>query len=102
MEILPPALTSLISELERLPGVGPKSAYRLAFHLLRTSRASVERLSRALAELKDGVGFCETCAFISAGPQCPICLDPRRDQATICVVEEPTDVVAIERTGEVQ
>ena len=91
---------NLIDELGRLPGVGPKSAHRLAFHLLRTPRESVERLSRALAELKDGVGFCEVCAFISEGPQCGICADPRRDQTLLCVVEEPTDVIAIERTGE--
>lgn len=100
MSFLPPALTSLIEELERLPGVGPKSAYRLAFHLLRTPTASIERLSRSLAELKGGVGFCEVCSFISAGARCPICEDPRRDDSLLCVVEEPTDVIAIERTGE--
>jgi recombination protein RecR len=100
LEILPPALTAVIEELERLPGIGPKSAHRLAFHLLRTQRTSVDRLAAALAQLRDGVGFCETCAFISAGPQCPICADSRRDDNLICVVEEPTDVIAIERTGE--
>jgi recombination protein RecR len=100
MDFLPPALTALINELGRLPGMGPKSAHRLAFHLLRTQRGSVERLSAALAELHDGVEFCRTCSFIAAGPQCPICADPRRDDAVICVVEEPTDVIAIERTGE--
>ena len=100
MDFLPPALTALIQELERLPGMGPKSANRLAFHLLRTQKGSVDRLSKALAGLHDGVGFCKTCAFISAGHQCPICADPRRDDTLICVVEEPTDVIAIERTGE--
>jgi recombination protein RecR len=100
LEILPPALTALIQELERLPGVGPKSAHRLAFHILRTPAASVERLSRALGELKQGVGFCRTCGFMAAGPLCPVCADPRRDDALLCVVEEPIDVVAIERTGE--
>lgn len=100
MDFLPPALSALIEELERLPGMGPKSANRLAFHLLRTQRGSVARLSRALAALHDGVGFCKTCAFISAGEECPICADPRRDDRLICVVEEPTDVIAIERTGE--
>ena len=100
MDFLPPALSALITELERLPGMGPKSANRLAFHLLRTQRGHVERLSHALAQLHDGVGFCHTCAFISAGDQCPICLDPRRDDTVMCVVEEPTDVIAIERTGE--
>jgi recombination protein RecR len=100
LEILPPALTAVIEELARLPGIGPKSAHRLAFHLLRTQRTSVDRLAGALAVFRDGVGFCETCAFISAGPQCPICADHRRDPSLICVVEEPTDVIAIERTGE--
>ena len=100
MEFLPRALSALVEELERLPGVGPKSAHRLAFHLLRTPRESVERLSRALAQLKDGVAFCEVCAFISEGPRCGICADPRRDQSLLCVVEEATDVIAIERTGE--
>jgi recombination protein RecR len=100
LEFLPRALSALIEELERLPGVGPKSAHRLAFHLLRTPRESVERLSRALAQLKDGVAFCEVCAFISEGPLCGICADPGRDQGLLCVVEEATDVIAIERTGE--
>jgi recombination protein RecR len=100
LEFLPRALSALIEELERLPGVGPKSAHRLAFHLLRTPRESVERLSRALAQLKDGVAFCEVCAFISEGPRCGICADPGRDQSLLCVVEEATDVIAIERTGE--
>lgn len=100
MEILPPALTAVIEEMQRLPGIGPKSAHRLAFHLLRTQRASVERLAAALGQLREGVGFCETCAFISAGPQCPICADPRREDSLMCVVEQPTDVIAIERTAE--
>ncbi|MHB8509985.1 MAG: recombination mediator RecR [Candidatus Dormibacteria bacterium] len=98
--MLPRALTALVGELERLPGVGPKSAQRLAFHLLRTPTASVERLARALSEVKQSVGFCKTCAFICEGDRCPICLDMRRDDSLLCVVEEPTDVVAIERTGD--
>ncbi len=100
MEFLPPALTALIGELQRLPGMGPKSAHRLAFHLLRTPRTGVERLSRAMAELHDGVQFCQTCSFIAAAPECAICADPRRDDTLMCVVEEPTDVIASERTGE--
>jgi recombination protein RecR len=100
VDFLPPALVALIGELERLPGMGPKSAHRLAFHLLRTPRRSVERLSQTLAELHDGVEFCRTCSFISAGPQCAICADSRRDDSVICAVEEPTDVIAIERSGE--
>jgi len=100
VEFLPPALQALINELERLPGMGPKSANRLAFHLLRAQPANVERLSLSLAALHAGVQFCTTCSFISAGPTCPICADPRRDDSVVCVVEEPTDVIAIERTGE--
>ena len=100
MEILPRALAALIEELQRLPGVGPKSAQRLAFHLLRAPRGNSERLARSLLEVRDGVGFCEVCSFISEGPRCPICADPRRDAAVICVVEEPMDVIAIERTAE--
>jgi recombination protein RecR len=100
MEILPRPLTALIEELERLPGVGPKSAHRLAFHLLRTPRASVDRLAQSLSLLKQSVGFCERCAFIAEGPLCPICADERRDSTVLCVVEEPIDVIAIERTGE--
>jgi recombination protein RecR len=100
LDILPRPLTALAEELERLPGVGPKSAQRLAFHLLRAPRASTERLARALGELKESVGFCQRCAFICQGPLCPVCTDTRRDDSIICVVEEPTDVVAIERTGE--
>jgi recombination protein RecR len=80
--------------------VGPKSAHRLAFHLLRTPAGSVERLARSLAELKQGVGFCRRCGFMAAAELCPICADPRRDDSLLCVVEEPIDVVAIERTGE--
>jgi recombination protein RecR len=80
--------------------VGPKSAQRLAFHILRAPAAGSERLAHALLLLHQSVGFCEVCSFIAEGPRCPICADPRRDDGVICVVEEPMDVVAIERTGE--
>ncbi len=100
MTILPRALAALIEELQALPGVGPKSAQRLAFHLLRAPRGSGERLARALGDLQEGISFCQRCAFIAEGPLCPICMDPRRDPTVICVVEEPTDVIAVERTGE--
>jgi recombination protein RecR len=100
LEILPPALTALIEELQHLPGVGPKSAHRLAFHLLRSPGPSLDRLARALLELNQGVQFCQVCSFISQEAVCPLCSDPRRDDSLICVVEEPTDVIAIERTGE--
>lgn len=90
----------LIDELGRLPGVGPKSAQRIAFHLLQADPQDVQRLVQTLSEVKDKVTFCETCGNVAEGPQCRICADPRRDPTAICVVEEPKDVVAIERTRE--
>ena len=90
----------LIDELGRLPGVGPKSAQRIAFHLLQADPQDVQRLVQTLSEVKDKVAFCETCGNVAEGPQCRICADTRRDPSAICVVEEPKDVVAIERTRE--
>jgi recombination protein RecR len=90
----------LIDELGRLPGVGPKSAQRIAFHLLQADPADVRRLVSALVEVKEKVRFCATCGNVAEGEQCRICADPRRDATSICVVEEPKDVVAIERTRE--
>jgi recombination protein RecR len=90
----------LIDELGRLPGVGPKSAQRIAFHLLAAEPADVTRLIASLQRVKDEVRFCRTCGNVAEAEQCRICLDARRDQSVICVVEEPKDVVAIERTRE--
>jgi recombination protein RecR len=90
----------LIDELGRLPGVGPKSAQRIAFHLLQADEVDVKRLVDALTEVKDKVRFCETCGNVAEAVQCKICADSRRDPTSICVVEEPKDVVAIERTRE--
>ena len=90
----------LIDELGRLPGIGPKSAQRIAFHLLAADPDDVTRLVSALTEVKDKVRFCEVCGNVAEAERCRICVDPRRDQALICVVEEPKDVVAIERTRE--
>ena len=90
----------LIDELGRLPGVGPKSAQRIAFHLLQADPVDVKRLVSALVEVKDKVRFCTVCGNVAQEEQCRICRDPRRDAALICVVEEPKDVVAIERTRE--
>ena len=90
----------LIDELGRLPGVGPKSAQRIAFHLLQADPADVRRLVTALTEVKDKVRFCITCGNVAQDEQCRICRDPRRDLTAICVVEESKDVVAIERTRE--
>jgi recombination protein RecR len=94
------AVQDLIDELGRLPGVGPKSAQRIAFHLLATDNQEVKRLVDALTEVKLRVRFCELCGNVAESERCRICLDPRRSDDVICVVEEPKDVVAIERTRE--
>jgi recombination protein RecR len=94
------AVQDLIDELGRLPGVGPKSAQRIAFHLLAADPVDVRRLVSALTEVKEKVRFCTICGNVAEEEQCRICRDPRRDVAVICVVEEPKDVVAIERTRE--
>lgn len=90
----------LIDELGRLPGVGPKGAQRIAFYLLAADPVDVRRLVDALTEVKDKVRFCTICGNVAEQEQCRVCRDPRRDLAVICVVEEPKDVVAIERTRE--
>jgi recombination protein RecR len=90
----------LIDELGRLPGVGPKSAQRIAFHVLAADPADVRRLAAVLVEVKDTVKFCSTCGNVAQETQCRICLDPRRDLTVLCVVEEPKDIVAVERTRE--
>ena len=94
------AVQDLIDELGRLPGVGPKSAQRIAFHLLAADAADVRRLADARTEVKLRVRFCEICGNVAESEQCRICRDPRRSAEVICVVEEPKDVVAIERTRE--
>ena len=90
----------LIDELGRLPGVGPKSAQRIAFHILQADPADVRRLAHALSEVKAKVRFCAVCGNVAEADQCRVCRDPRRDTTVICVVEESKDVVAIERTRE--
>ena len=90
----------LIDELGRLPGVGPKSAQRIAFHLLQSDPVDVRRLAEVLIEVKDKVKFCSICFNVAEDDQCRICRDPRRDPSVLCVVEEYKDVVAIERTRE--
>ena len=90
----------LIDELGRLPGVGPKSAQRIAFHLLKLPKADALRLAGSIVEVKDKVTFCPRCFNIAEGAECHICSDTRRDTTVICVVEEPRDIVSVERTGE--
>ncbi|MDM4763578.1 recombination mediator RecR [Galbitalea sp. SE-J8] len=90
----------LIDEFGRLPGIGPKSAQRIAFHILQTESFDVQRLSELLSGLREKVRFCEICGNVSEQAQCSICRDPRRNPALVCVVEEAKDVAAIERTRE--
>ncbi len=90
----------LIEAFARLPGIGPKTAQRLTYHLLRAPDAEARALARALVAVRDEVVFCDRCFNISDAPLCPICRDPGRDDTRLCVVEEPLDVLAIERTGE--
>jgi len=100
MAEIPASLARVMEELGRLPGIGPKTAQRLSFYLLRTPRDSVERLAAALIEVKARIRFCSDCFFIAETERCTICLSGRRDRTLLCVVEEPLDVLAIERTGE--
>ena len=90
----------LIDELSRLPGVGPKSAQRIAFHLLQTEDDQAKKLAEVLLEVKERVRFCDTCGNVAEDAECNICRDPRRQRTAICVVEESKDVQAIERTRE--
>ena len=94
------SLQDLIDELGRLPGVGPKSAQRIAFHLLKLPKVDALRLANAITEVKDKVTFCPRCFNIAEGGECTICTDARRDSTVICVVEEPRDIVSVEKTGE--
>jgi recombination protein RecR len=96
----PAPLARLVAELSRLPGIGRRTAQRLAFHLLRAEDGEAEALAAAIREVKEKVGLCEVCFNLSEGPVCRICADTSRDQGSICVVEEPADVIPIERTHE--
>jgi recombination protein RecR len=93
-------IQELVDELGRLPGVGPRSAQRIAFYLLETDRDSALRLANAIAEVKDRIRLCERCFNVAETELCTICSDPRRDATVICVVEDPRDIVAVERTRE--
>ncbi|TMB48048.1 MAG: recombination protein RecR [Chloroflexi bacterium] len=100
MPQLPEPLERLIQELSRLPGIGPKTAQRLAFHLLRSDRLRAESLARAIEDVKARIGYCERCYNIAEGSLCAICASPRRDPSLLCVVESALDVLAVERTSE--
>ncbi len=100
MPELPEPLERLIQELSRLPGIGPKTAQRLAFHMLRADRQRADALATAIIDLKTRIGYCERCFNIAEGPTCWVCISGRRDQTVLCVVESPLDLLAIERTSE--
>jgi recombination protein RecR len=93
-------ISRLIAELSKLPGIGQRTAQRLAFHILRADDEDALALAESIREVKEKVGLCEVCFNLAEGPRCRICEDARRDQSVICVVEEPADVIPIERTGE--
>lgn len=96
---LPPAVIALQTELSRMPGVGKKSALRMAMHLLKSERDDVARLARAVIDVKDKVKICSNCGFISDTDPCHICNDAKRSSKVVCVVEQPTDVIALEKGG---
>ena len=95
-----PAVQRLITELSRLPGIGPRTAQRLTFHILRQRKEDVLPLAEAIVEVKERIGFCKQCFNLAEGELCTICADPRRDPAQICVVEQPADIIPVERTHE--
>jgi len=95
-----PPVQRLITELSKLPGVGGRTAQRLAFHILRVDASDAIALAEAIREVKERIGLCEVCFNLADGPRCRICSDERRDRELICVVEEPSDVISIERTHE--
>src|SRR5215469_18518695 len=100
MTVYAPPVQRLITELSKLPGVGGRTAQRLAFHLLRANQEDALALADAIREVKERIGFCQVCFNLADGPLCTICEDARRDRSVICVVEDPSDVVAVERTHE--
>jgi recombination protein RecR len=98
--VLAPPLQRLVTELGKLPGVGQRTAQRLAFHILRASGEDAAALAEAIRDVKEKITLCEVCFNLAEGPRCTVCLDDRRDAELICVVEEPGDVIPIERTHE--
>jgi recombination protein RecR len=98
--VYPAPIERLVTELAKLPGIGRRTAQRLAFHILRSEDADAVALAEAIREVKEKVGLCELCFNLAEGPRCEICEDPRRDRSLICVVEQPAEVIPIERTHE--
>ncbi|HHW27680.1 MAG TPA: recombination protein RecR [Firmicutes bacterium] len=99
MPVFPDAIQSLVDELRKLPGIGPKSAQRLAFHLIVAGKPAINKLISSLEEARDRVGYCSVCGNLTESDPCPICQDSKRDRTLICVVGYPKDVLAIERAG---
>ena len=99
MSLLPPQIAKTIEEFSKLPGIGPKTAERLTFHLLRSSKASPENLGKALSDLKIELRYCKHCQMVTLQEECSICIDAARNHAMILVVENPLDVIAFERSG---
>lgn len=102
MTKLPASLERLINELSKLPGIGPKSAQRLAFYVLKRDDVDVSGLARSIEQVKQGITFCSTCHNMAQSDPCATCADPQRDHGIICVVEEPLDALAIDKTGQFQ
>jgi recombination protein RecR len=100
LSVYAPPIQRLVSELSKLPGVGNRTAQRLAFYILRASGEDAAALAQAIRDVKERIGLCEICCNLAEGPRCRICEDERRDVSVICVVEEPSDVIALERTHE--
>jgi len=100
MSVVPAPLARLIQELVKLPGIGEKTATRLAFHLLRTERGDIDLLADALVKMRDETTLCSVCLGLTADDPCALCSDPQRDAASICVVESPADLMALERSGQ--
>jgi recombination protein RecR len=98
--VLSPAVENLVAQLTRLPGIGTRTAQRLAFHLLSTPKQEALALAAAIEDVKERVRFCRECGNLTEDEVCTICLDPRRDRSVVCVVEQPVDVVSLERTHE--
>ncbi len=99
MRLIPKSVQKLIDEFGRLPGIGPKSAQRLTFYLLRGSKERTESLGKAVLDLKENIQICSECSNLAESNPCPVCGDPRRDHTTIMVLEEPLDIIAFEKTG---
>ena len=99
MTVLTESVTKLVDEFAKLPGIGKKSAERLAYHVLRVHKAEALALADAIRNVKENVRYCRTCFNLAEGDECALCLDPRRDRTTLCVVEQPRDLMALEQAG---